>query len=396
MLAAMRVKSPFSQSVLFGFTALPLSDPQAGEPRLRPQPLPEHRPAPSRSTLALPSTARHAQPPPPHHRPHPQSAPQRRQRPPPTPARRGAPGGRPKAPEEARSLTRRPAATSSSAGRRRGARPRPRRARARRSARRCSGAPAPAMQVISSLPSPSVAITCASVASGSPHATSDSSTKPIASPTLKRPSASSRAAGATEPLRTRASACAIAAAFSLAERDGGCATSAASAVCWLREGTTTTCFSDSSAARSGGHDHVRAVGQHDDLLGRHGVDRRRAARRSTGSSSGRRRARARRGCGRARRCRRSRRPRARRSARLSARWRVARADLGVHVGDVDVRDLAGAGDGRDRLLGLVGVNVDLQRAGVADDEQRVAERVERGARSAPSRGATPVSAKFVQ
>ena len=31
---------------------------------------------------------------------------------------------------------------------------------------------------------------------------------------------------------------------------GKYATSAASAVCWLREGTTTTCFSESSAARS--------------------------------------------------------------------------------------------------------------------------------------------------
>ncbi len=113
-----------------------------------------------------------------------------------------------------------------------------------------SGAPAPAMQVISSLPSPRLASTWASVASGSPHATSDSPTKPTASPILKRPSTSSRAAGATEPLRMRPSAAVIAAAFCAAPWVGESATSAARAVCWLREGTTTTCFSDSSAACS--------------------------------------------------------------------------------------------------------------------------------------------------
>ncbi len=54
-----------------------------------------------------------------------------------------------------------------------------------------------------------------------------------------------------------------------------------------------------------------------------------------------------------------------------------RRDLGVHVRDVEVRDLAGACQDRDRLLGLVGVDMDLQRAGVADDQHRVAERRER-------------------
>ena len=48
--------------------------------------------------------------------------------------------------------------------------------------------------------------TARSVACGSPQATTSSSTKPTASPRWKRPAASSRAAGATEPVRMPASA----------------------------------------------------------------------------------------------------------------------------------------------------------------------------------------------
>jgi hypothetical protein len=48
-------------------------------------------------------------------------------------------------------------------------------------------------------------------------------------------------------------------------------------------------------------------------------------------------------------------------------------DLGAHVGDVEARDLAGVVEDLRRLLGLVGVDVDLQRRVVADDEDRVAD-----------------------
>ena len=65
-----------------------------------------------------------------------------------------------------------------------------------------------------------------------------------------------------------------------------------------------------------------------------------------------------------------RRPRARRRASRSA-------TCGVHVGDVEMGDLAGAGEHGGRLLGLVGVDVHLQRGRVADDEHRVAERLQR-------------------
>ena len=51
-------------------------------------------------------------------------------------------------------------------------------------------------------------------------------------------------------------------------------------------------------------------------------------------------------------------------------------DLLVHVGDVEPRDLADAVEERGGALGLVGVDVDLQRVRVADDEHAVAEALE--------------------
>ena len=64
-------------------------------------------------------------------------------------------------------------------------------------------------------------------------------------------------------------------------------------------------------------------------------------------------------------------------SRRSAEPPVALGDLGAHVGDVEVGDLAGAGEHGGGALGLVGVDVHLQRGRVADDEHRVAERLQR-------------------
>ena len=51
-------------------------------------------------------------------------------------------------------------------------------------------------------------------------------------------------------------------------------------------------------------------------------------------------------------------------------------DLLVHVGDVEARDRADAVEEVGRALRLVGVDVDLQRVGVADHEHGVAEALE--------------------
>ncbi len=64
------------------------------------------------------------------------------------------------------------------------------------------------------------------------------------------------------------------------------------------------------------------------------------------------------------------------------RWRaealVARLDLLAHVGDVEVGDDARVGEQRRRGVGIVGVDVDLERRLVADDQHRVAEPLELG------------------
>ena len=71
-------------------------------------------------------------------------------------------------------------------------------------------------------------------------------------------------------------------------------------------------------------------------------------------------------------------------------------DLLVHVGDVEPRDLADVVEQAGRALGLVGVDVDLQRGGVADDEHGVAESLEPRRSTASAPGLSPVTAKFVQ
>ena len=57
---------------------------------------------------------------------------------------------------------------------------------------------------------------------------------------------------------------------------------------------------------------------------------------------------------------------------------VAALDLLAHVGDVEVGDDAGVGEQRGGRVGVVGVDVDLERGLVADDEHRVAELLQRG------------------
>ena len=85
-------------------------------------------------------------------------------------------------------------------------------------------------------------------------------------------------------------------------------------------------------------------------------------------------------------------PASARRARRSSRS----LDLLAHVGDVEVRDRAGAGEQRGGALGVVGVDVDLERRRVADDEHRVADLLERARRSGACSRPVPVTAKFVQ
>ena len=129
----------------------------------------------------------------------------------------------------------------------------------------------------------------------------------------------------------------------------------------------------------GGHHDVRAVRQHDHLLGRQRVDRgqqvvgrgveRRAAVENRHPERGEQGAH----------------PvaggdghRAADRIRIGLRQpRVALLDLLAHVGDIEVRDRSGAGEHRGGGVRIIGVDVDLERARVADDEHRVADRLER-------------------
>ena len=75
---------------------------------------------------------------------------------------------------------------------------------------------------------------------------------------------------------------------------------------------------------------------------------------------------------------------------------AALGDLLAHVGDVEVGHLAGALEEGDRGLGLVGVDVDLERHLVADDQHRVAEPLEPRQEVAAARGPVPETMKLVQ
>ena len=64
--------------------------------------------------------------------------------------------------------------------------------------------------------------------------------------------------------------------------------------------------------------------------------------------------------------------------RAAGEPRGALGDLLAHVGDVEVADVADPFEQRHRRLGLVGMDVDLERGLVADDQYRVAEGLEVG------------------
>jgi hypothetical protein len=74
---------------------------------------------------------------------------------------------------------------------------------------------------------------------------------------------------------------------------------------------------------------------------------------------------------------------------------LALGRLQVHVRDLDPLDDPERGAGSQRGSGVVGVDVRLQRASVADDEQRVAERREL-ALEALAVEASPSTTKVVQ
>ena len=82
-------------------------------------------------------------------------------------------------------------------------------------------------------------------------------------------------------------------------------------------------------------------------------------------------------------------------ARL-AQARVALGDLQAHVGDVEVRDLAGVGEHGGRALGLVGVQVDLQRASSSPTTSTESPSPSSGAMKRPGCRPLPVTAKLVQ
>ena len=71
-------------------------------------------------------------------------------------------------------------------------------------------------------------------------------------------------------------------------------------------------------------------------------------------------------------------------------------DLLAHVGDVEVGHLAGVLEEGDRGLGVVGVDVDLQRHLVADDEHRVAEALQPRQELATGSSPVPETMKLVQ
>ena len=62
-----------------------------------------------------------------------------------------------------------------------------------------------------------------------------------------------------------------------------------------------------------------------------------------------------------------------RERRRAFQARIAALDLLAHVGDVEVRDDADLGEQRRGRIGVVGVDVDLERGRVTDHEHRVAD-----------------------
>ena len=229
------------------------------------------------------------------------------------------------------------------------------------------GAPSPLMQVTSSASSASVAGRSAACPRARPRrrAPRRRSRRPRRRGSGRR--ASSRAAGATAPVRTSLER--FAPSRRRWRRRRGAASNAiaaASPACCEREGTTWTCFSDSSAARSAAMNTFGLFGSTTTCsagtawmpASRSYVEGLSVAPPSSVCDA--EALEQRRGCPRPRR-RRAR--RTRRAARAVARAQALRAllDLLVHVGDVEVRDRPGAVEQRRSRVGVVGVHVDLQR-----------------------------------
>ena len=142
------------------------------------------------------------------------------------------------------------AATTSSAGRPRGSRSRPRPGRGCRSPSSGIGASSPAITVTISAPSARCWIVVVRVEPVPPQATISPSAKPTASPFLKRPWASSRAAGAMPPLATPASAPSSRRRSPRQRRSGRARPGPAGSPAAMSPRTTRAGFSESSQARS--------------------------------------------------------------------------------------------------------------------------------------------------
>ena len=210
--------------------------------------------------------------------------------------------------------------------------------------RRRSGAPSPAISVSSSAPRPSSPSTASSVSAGSPQATMPlvdeadrvaavEARRALLGVVARRRRSPRRCARARAPSR-------IAAAFSSAPLSGSSATAAASPACWRARGHDDDLLLRQLGGALGGHDDVRRVRQHDDLLGRHAVDAgqqlvgRRVERRPAGSGVA---------PSDVEQLRHARRPATTAStpqvaAAASARRSARCGDLLVHVGHVEARD----------------------------------------------------------
>ena len=204
-------------------------------------------------------------------------------------------------------------------------------------------------------------------------------------------SSTSREATVTSPVATCSSASSIAASFSAAS-SAAVAHDRSEPGGNERDGIDRDRLVGELRRLLGGEDDVRVVRQ-DDHLGRGSrLDRSERCLPSTGSSSGRpRRSRAAPSSRRDGGCRRpattatTPAPVSRASGTASSSRSLALLRLLVHVRDLDAFDRADRGPERERLAGLVGVDVDLERARIADHEQRVAELLELGSSNSASR-----------
>ena len=246
---------------------------------------------------------------------------------------------------------------------------------ARSTASRRSGAPSPAMQVTSSQPSVTARSVCAARRPDRPRRRGPHPSSRRRRPHAKRPAGSSRAARATPPVRTASATSRSRSAFSARGRRGVEGEQrrerlpAASASAPRKPASRTA----RPRARRPGSRSGCSAARRPSCRARRGCPR--GCRRSTGSSSGRRRRRARPARGTSARAPRPwpRQP-ASHAGRRAARSRSATCSCMSATSKCDTspcRDEHRRGE-----VGLVGVHVDLQRRRVADDEHAVADLLE--------------------